>query len=73
MEYMNPTSESLPPELKKVVATTGTAMVACATIGAIIRPKMGAGIGAGIGAMIGGLGAIVHTVRMNKNVFKGGV
>lgn len=73
MEYMNPTSESLPPELKKVVATTGTAMVACATIGAIIRPKMGAGIGVGIGAMIGELGTIVHTIRMNKNVFKGGV
>ena len=66
MEYMDSKSENMPPELKKIIATTGTAMVACATIGAIIIPKVGAGIGAGIGAMIGGLGTIVHTVRMNK-------
>ena len=73
MEYMDSKSEDQPPELKKVVATTGTAMVACATIGAIIRPGMGAGIGAGIGAMIGDLGTIVHTIRMNKMHTEGGV
>ena len=66
MDSMDPKSENLPAELKTSIATTGTAMVACATIGAIVVPGIGAGVGAGVGAMIGGLGTIVHTVRTNK-------
>ena len=63
---MDPKSENLPTELKTAIATTGTAMVACATIGAIVFPGIGAGVGVGVGAMIGGLGTIVHAVRTNK-------
>ena len=66
MESMDPKSEKLPIDLKTAIATTGTAMVACATIGAIVVPGVGAGIGAGVGAMIGGLGTIVHAVRTNR-------
>ena len=66
MESMDPKSENLPAELKTAIATTGTAMVACATLGAIVVPGIGAGVGAGVGAMIGGLGTIIHAVRTNK-------
>ncbi len=66
MDSMDPKSENLPAELKTSIATTGTVMVACATIGAIVVPGIGAGVGAGVGAMIGGLGTIVHAVRTNK-------
>lgn len=66
MESMDPKSENLPAELKTAIATTGTAMVACATIGAIVFPGIGVGVGAGVGAIIGGLGTIVHAVRTNR-------
>ena len=62
MESMDPKSENLPTELKTAIATTGTAMVACATIGAIVFPGIGAGVGAGVGAMIGGLGTKEHKI-----------